>query len=51
MVMAYSQVTESQTTDKDKKGQNPFSFYIPIEDDDSKDDNEKQNYNSLNIIA
>ncbi|MGM9994264.1 MAG: hypothetical protein ACI37R_06000 [Candidatus Avigastranaerophilus sp.] len=51
MVMAYSQVTESQTTDKDKKGQNPFSFYIPIEDDDSKDDNEQQNYNSLNIIA
>ncbi|MBQ4123383.1 hypothetical protein IJD44_06655 [bacterium] len=50
-VLASSQVNETQNTNKDKKGQNPFSFYVPVENENHKDDAELSDYSSINIFA
>lgn len=50
IVLASSQVSETQNMDKDKKGSNPFSFYVKV-DKDEKEDNENQPLNSINIFA
>lgn len=51
IVLASSQVSETKDMDKDKKGQNPFSFYIPVETEDNNDEKEPLDYKPLNIFA
>ncbi len=50
VVTQSSQVTETYNLDKDKKGSNPFSFYMPTENKESKDKEEPMT-SSVNIFA
>ncbi len=45
-----AQVTETYNLDKDKKGSNPFSFYMHMENKDSQDKEEPMT-GSINIFA
>lgn len=50
-ILASSQVSETQDMDKNKKGQNPFSFYVHIEKEDNNDDNDIPIFKSINFLA
>lgn len=51
ILLASSQVSETKNMDKNKKGQNPFSFYLPTETEDNNDETETIEYKSINIFA
>lgn len=51
IILASSQVTETKDMNKDKKGQNPFSFYVHIEQEDKNDENDIPIFKPLNILA
>lgn len=51
IVLASSQVTETQDMNKDKKGQNPFSFYVHVEKEDKNDENDIQIFKSIDFFA
>ena len=50
IVLASTQVSETQNMDKDKKGSNPFAFYVKVEKEDNEQD-ENENLNAINIFA
>ncbi len=45
-----SQVSETQDMNKDKRGSNPFSFYVKVDEDSENEDSEAKT-SSLNIFA
>ena len=51
VVLASSQVSETNSMNKDKRGSNPFSFYVKVEDNKEKEDSDVSILNSLNIFA
>lgn len=50
IVAASSQITETQDTKKDKKGSNPFAFYVPQENKKEAAESESI-FTSINIFA
>ncbi len=50
IVLAASQVVETKDLNKDKKGSNPFSFYMPANQQEENEDTEAK-LNSINIFA
>lgn len=50
IVLATSQVAKTEDLNKDKKGSNPFSFYMPANQKEENEDNEST-LNSINIFA
>lgn len=50
VVLETSQVLETKNMNKDKRGSNPFSFYMPANQKEENEDNES-NLNSINIFA
>ncbi len=50
IVLASSQISETQNTDKNKKGSNPFAFYMQTQTTEENEDNES-NTGSINIFA
>ena len=51
IVLASSQVSETKNMNKDKKGSNPFSFYMPAEQKAEKEEPDSSFTNSINIFA
>ena len=51
VVLASSQVAETKNMNKDKRGSNPFAFYVKVEDNKEKEDSDVSILNSLNIFA
>ena len=50
IIIETSQISETKDMDKDKRGSNPFSFYIKTDKNEEQDDNESV-FNSINIFA
>ena len=50
IIIESSQISETKDMDKDKRGSNPFSFYIKTDKNEEQDDNESV-FNSINIFA
>lgn len=44
------QVSETKNLNKDKRGSNPFAFYMPAKEKETKENNEN-NFGSVNIFA
>ena len=51
VVLASSQVSETKNMNKDKRGSNPFSFYMPAEQKAEKEEPASIFTNSINIFA
>lgn len=51
IVLASTQINETKEMNKDKRGSNPFSFYMPANQAEEKEDNESIFTNSINIFA
>ena len=51
IVLASSQVSETKNMNKDKRGSNPFSFYMPAEQKAEKEESDSIFTNSINIFA
>lgn len=51
VVLASSQVTETKDMNKDKRGSNPFSFYMPAEQTEEREETDSIFTNSINIFA
>ena len=51
VVLASSQVAETKNMNKDKRGSNPFAFYVKVEANKEKEDSDVSILNSLNIFA
>lgn len=51
IVVASSQISETKNMDKDKRGSNPFSFYVKVDNGSETEDAETSNLNSINIFA
>ncbi len=51
IVLASTQINETKNMDKDKRGSNPFSFYMPVEQTKEKEEPESIFTNSINIFA
>ena len=51
IVLASSQITETKDLNKDKRGSNPFSFYMPSEQKEEKEETDSIFTNSINIFA
>lgn len=49
-VLASSQITETKDMNKDKRGSNPFSFYMPAQAQEEKEEPESI-FGSINIFA
>ena len=50
MIIAATQVNETKDMNKDKRGSNPFSFYMPAQESAEKEDSESI-FGSINIFA
>ena len=51
IVLAATQVNETKDMNKDKRGSNPFSFYMPTEQAEEMEEIESLFSNSINIFA
>ena len=51
IIVASSQVSETQNMNKDKRGSNPFSFYAKVDKDEENTEDSDYKLNSLNIFA
>lgn len=51
IVTASVQIQEANSMEKDKRGSNPFSFYVHIDKEQEGEDSELSNTDSINIFA
>ena len=51
VVLASSLVAETNSMNKDKRGSNPFAFYVKVDDNKDTEDSDVSILNSLNIFA